>query len=83
MYVGDDVHGHENLFVVKPTITGHQVVDWDDMQHLWQHAFKKLGVEPSEHTILATAPVVRAEKEKHVCLAQNPSCFTTNALSVQ
>lgn len=66
IYVGDDVHGHEQFFDVKSTITGDQVIDWDDMQLLWQHVFQKLKIEPSEHKILATAPVIRSEREKQV-----------------
>ncbi|CAD7949955.1 unnamed protein product [Amoebophrya sp. A120] len=41
-----------------------QVDNWDDLEKLWDYCFHELGIDPSEHTIVLTEPVLNNHKKR-------------------
>ncbi|CAD8062576.1 unnamed protein product [Paramecium primaurelia] len=54
-YIGNDVQAIRGLLTLKYPIDNGIVINWDDMEIIWHHAFfKELNVQSEEHPALMT-----------------------------
>ncbi|CAG0893817.1 unnamed protein product [Darwinula stevensoni] len=65
-YVGREAQNKREIQNLKYPMEHGVVIDWDDMQKIWHHAFNELSASPKEHPVLLTeAPLnPRANREK-------------------
>lgn len=54
--VGDEAAQHRSMLDVSYPLVNGEIKNWDDMTHLWNYTFEKLGVDPAERKILLTEP---------------------------
>eukprot|EP00727_Mastigamoeba_balamuthi_P011467 m51a1_g6943 putative actin (466) ;mRNA; r:245990-247460 len=54
-YIGHDAQRRRGVLTLKYPVEHGIVTDWDDMERVWEHTFRKeLKVEPEEHPVLLT-----------------------------
>uniref|UniRef100_A0A6B2L7C3 Actin n=1 Tax=Arcella intermedia TaxID=1963864 RepID=A0A6B2L7C3_9EUKA len=53
-YIGDEAQAKRGVLRLNYPIEHGIVTNWDDMELVWQHAFKELRVPPEEHPVLLT-----------------------------
>ena len=66
-YIGDDAEYSRGVLLLSYPVQRGIVVDWDDMEKIWHHAFyNELFIDPQEHPILLTeAPLnPKANRER-------------------
>ena len=55
IYVGDEAEAKRGILQLKYPIKHGIVVNWDELERIWHHAFyNELRVSPEEHAILTT-----------------------------
>eukprot|EP00755_Sulcionema_specki_P006079 Sspe_Gene.34485::Locus_16762_Transcript_1_1_Confidence_1.000_Length_1467::g.34485::m.34485/K16575/ACTR1, ARP1; centractin len=66
LFVGDLVEHHRGVLKLSYPMEHGHVVNWEDMEAVWNHTLSKLDVPPTDHPILLTeAPLnPKANKEK-------------------
>ncbi|KAJ1568006.1 Actin- protein 2, partial [Cladochytrium tenue] len=63
--VGDEAAAVRSMLQMSYPMENGIVRNWDDMLHLWNYTFAKLGVQdPAEHKILLTEPVMNPLKNR-------------------
>jgi len=61
---GQDVADLRNMLEINYPVENGIIRDWDDMYHLWDHTFKELEIDPSNHKILLTEPPLNPKKNR-------------------
>jgi actin-related protein 2 len=85
LMIGDDANEiRGNAKLARPIRNG-IVNDWQDMEAVWEHTFKSLGVDPSQHKIVQTEAALNPPKnrEKIVEIMFEKFGFAGVNLSVQ
>ena len=76
--VGHAAQSKRGILAMKYPVEKGIVVNWDDMERIWDHTFhNELAVAPEEHSVLLTeAPLnPRANKEKMIEVCSNYFIF--------
>ena len=54
-YIGDDAHNQRGILDLRYPVQNGVIVDWDDMETLWHHAFhNELRISPGIYPLLLT-----------------------------
>jgi actin-related protein len=56
VYVANEALDNRDKLILKYPVESGIVCNWDDMEVIWQHAFQRLNVSPSDHAVLVTEP---------------------------
>jgi len=66
--LGDQASEHRSVLELRRPIENGIIKHWDDMEVLWDHTFKKLGIEPREHKVVQTEAALnpRSNRERMV-----------------
>jgi actin-related protein 2 len=62
--IGEEATKARNFLDLKYPVNEGIVKDWDDMAHIWNYGFKKMGVNTKECKILVTEPVFNSKKAR-------------------
>ncbi|KAJ7822506.1 actin 1 [Mycena olivaceomarginata] len=68
-YVGNSAQSMHDILALKYPVHRGLIKNWDDMEKIWQHAFRDLlGVDSSKHAVLVAEPPLnpKANREKIV-----------------
>nr|QGN00872.1 ActL2 [Drosophila affinis] len=67
-YVGDEAQKSRGVLALKYPIERGNVVDWTDMERIWDYSFRNvLKVEPDEHPVLlAEAPLTQKDNRERL-----------------
>ncbi|XP_047315316.1 actin-7-like [Impatiens glandulifera] len=53
-YAGDEAQSKRGILNINYPMEHGAVIDWNDMEKLWQHTYNELRVSPEEHKVLLT-----------------------------
>jgi len=62
--VGHDAANARSMLQLAHPIQNGIIQNWDDMELVWNHAFEKLGVTPSEHFVVQTEAALNPPKNR-------------------
>lgn len=63
VFVGDDARGKAEILDLRYPIERGVINSWDDLEKIWHHSFyEELRVDPTEHAVLTTEPVLNSKK---------------------
>merc|ERR1719414_136458 len=85
LQVGEDANTYRSMLQLKRPIENGIVKHWDDMEAVWNHTFKQLGINPREHKIVQTEAALnpRGNREKMVGTMLETFEFDAVNVSVQ
>eukprot|EP00392_Amoebophrya_sp_AT5.2_P009182 g9210.t1 len=59
-----------------------QIDNWEDMERVWDYIFLELGVDPCEHTVLLTEPVLNNQQKRETMVEMMFERYEFGAVNV-
>ncbi|KAL2081877.1 hypothetical protein ACEWY4_021695 [Coilia grayii] len=63
-YIGHDAQHMRGVLALKYPMKNGIIRNWDDMEMIWSHTFRQLGVEPEEHPVLLTEAALNPKENR-------------------
>ncbi|KAJ6218388.1 hypothetical protein RDWZM_009545 [Blomia tropicalis] len=61
-YVGHEAYSRRSALSLNYPIERGMITNWNDVELLWKHAFKTIGVNPSNHPVLLCQPYLKRKE---------------------
>lgn len=63
--LGQDANAARSMLQISHPMKGGIVQNWEDMEALWNFTFSQMNIDPSEHKLVLTEPVMNPVKNRH------------------